>query len=76
MNTETMNIDQGISESQLTQLDELLQSFQNVNNCDATKANGDDDDMILSVEKAANSSHQAESSFLKEMIYIESSYTD
>lgn len=66
---------QDITESQLEQLDVLLQSFNNLDNCNNTKINGDDDDMIANVMNASEFSNGNNSSFLENMVYIESSYT-
>jgi hypothetical protein len=70
---EMINTDEKITESQLAQLDELLLSFSNVNNCSKTKVNGDDEDMIESVNNASNYAN-SENNFSFEINHIESSY--
>jgi hypothetical protein len=68
-----MNTNEEITDLQLTQLDELLLSFSNVNNCSKTKVNGDDEDMIESVNNASNYANSENNSPF-EINHIDSSY--
>lgn len=59
------------TESQLNQLDDLLQSFNNINHCANTKVNGDDDDMVKNVTDISKISNEKNPS----VYCIKSSYT-
>ncbi len=68
-----MNTDEEVTESQLARLDELLLSFSNINNCQNTKINGDDEDMIESVNNASKYANN-ENNLSLNINHIDSSY--
>ncbi len=71
---ENMDMDEDVSEDQLTQLDDLLDSFKNLNKCADTKVNGDDALMIESVKDASDCVTNKNSSYLNSITHIKSSY--
>lgn len=66
-----------ISDIQLQELDELLASFENQNNCSKTKVNGDDSDMKKSVSEASKyvNNENDNQYFIENMMHINSLYS-
>ncbi|MBA5248954.1 MAG: hypothetical protein FE834_05395 [Gammaproteobacteria bacterium] len=74
INKNKIDNSEDISETQLSELDTLLQSFNNVNDCKNTKINGDDSVMVQSVEDASAYFNGENQPFLDGIVHIDSSY--
>ncbi len=64
-----------VTKGQLSQLDELLSSFNGLDKSKKTKINGDDVAMLGCVSAASACSNSDDDSFLNSIVHIKSSYS-